>query len=118
MKKILALGLLTLSLAGCQTAQQATMPTLAAVPVPTPQPVTMRDVKWKVYNVRELEALIAQQKKAGTDKAFVMMAVTPQGYQNMALNLTELERYIREQKEVIVFLKNVADGRGKLGQSD
>ncbi|RYF04444.1 MAG: hypothetical protein EOO77_29645 [Oxalobacteraceae bacterium] len=116
MKQILILSLLGLALAGCQSTQQATMPALAAVPVPTPQPLVLRDVKWKVYNVRDLEALIAKQKRDGTDKQFAIIAVTPKGYQNLALNLSELERFIREQHEVIVFLKNVADSRGKLGQ--
>jgi hypothetical protein len=113
MKPILAM-LLALSVAGCQNSQQVAPMQLAAVPVPTPQPVVMRDVKFKVYNVKELEKLIATAKKNGTDKQLSVIAMTPKGYQNLALNLNELERYIREQKEVVVYLKNVSDSRSEV----
>ncbi|RYD61360.1 MAG: hypothetical protein EOP84_35830 [Verrucomicrobiaceae bacterium] len=113
MKKIILAALLALSVAGCQHGeQQVGPPQLAAVPVPTPQPVSMRDVNFKVYNTKELEKLIATAKKNGTDKQLTVIALTPKGYENMSLNLNELERYIREQKEVIVYLKNVVDSRG------
>jgi hypothetical protein len=112
MNKLILALILTLSVAGCQTAEQAAPPQLAAVPVPKPAPVTMRDVKWKVYNVKELEKLIAQAKKNGTDKQLALVTLTPKGYENLSMNLSELERFIREQKEVVVFLKDVVDSRG------
>jgi len=32
-----------------------------------------------------------------------VIAMTVRGYENLALNVSELERYIRQQKEVIVY---------------
>jgi hypothetical protein len=112
MNKLILSLLLALSVAGCQTAEQSGPPQLAAVPVPKAQPVVMRDVHWKVYNVKELEALIAKAKKNGTDKQLALVTLTPKGYENLSMNLSELERYIREQKEVIVYLKDIVDSRG------
>jgi hypothetical protein len=36
---------------------------------------------------------------------FVVMALTPQGYENMAYNLQEIRRYIRQQKEIILYYR-------------
>lgn len=116
MNRMIVAGLFALALAGCQTtSQNAPLPELAAVPVPTPAPVVMRDVQWKVYNAKELRRLAADLEKSGKDTTLI--ALTPQGYQNLSTNMSELERFIREQKEVIVFLKKTADGRGKLGSN-
>lgn len=119
-KPTLLLGAILLgALGGCQTAAPD-RPSVALieparpapVPVPTVAPVTMRDVTWKVYNVAQLEALIAEQKRKG-DTTFVLMALTPKGYQNLSLNLSDLERYIREQKQVTLYLKKTLNDRSK-----
>lgn len=114
MKPVFALAALCLLLGACQTTQPTpAVQTFAAVPVPSPAAVKMRDVDFKVYNIADIEKLAAKHKG---DKTFVIIALTPKGYQNLALNLNELERYIREQKRVTIYLKEVIDGRAKSGK--
>lgn len=113
---LLLAAVLLAALGGCQTAAERPAIALidpvkpAPVPVPTVAPVNMRDVTWKVYNVAQLETLIAEQKAKG-DTKFVLMALTPKGYENLSLNLSDLERYIREQKQVTLYLKRTLDAR-------
>jgi hypothetical protein len=109
----LLLAMLCASLLGaCQTTQPQPVAEISYAPVPVPAiaPVNMRDVSWKVYNVAELEKLVAE-KKAKPEEKFVLIAVTPKGYENLSLNLTDLERYIREQKKVVYYLKKTIDDR-------
>jgi hypothetical protein len=37
------------------------------------------------------------------DGQLAIIALTVRGYENLSLNVSELERYIRQQKEVIVY---------------
>jgi len=37
------------------------------------------------------------------DGKLAIIAMTVRGYENLSLNVSELERYIRQQKEVIVY---------------
>lgn len=40
------------------------------------------------------------------DGQIALIALTVRGYENLALNISELERYIRQQKEVIVYYED------------
>ena len=53
---------------------------------------------------KNLEEQIAKISKmqGGT---FVIFGLTPQDYENMAFNLQELRRYIRQQKEIIIYYR-------------
>lgn len=113
MKNIALIAVATLGLAACQTTQTP-MPTFAPVVAPKAQPVKLRDVKWKVYNAKGLEKLLAESKANGTEGSLVVMALTPQGYQNLNYNTAELERYIREQKEAVFFLETTLNERSNL----
>ena len=51
-----------------------------------------------------LDQKIAEvEKMIGGD--FVIMAVTPKGYENMAANLQDIKRYIKQQKEIILYYR-------------
>lgn len=43
------------------------------------------------------------EKELGGD--FVVMAITPKGYENMAYNLQEIKRYLNQQKEIIMYYR-------------
>lgn len=116
MKKLIIACAATLGLAACQTVETP-MPVLAPVVVPKAQPVKTRDVKWKVYNAKSLEKLLADAKANGTEKTLSLVTLTPQGYQNVQYNMAELERYVREQKEIVVFLETTLNDRSTLGQN-
>lgn len=52
------------------------------------------NLEQKIYEV---------EKELGGD--FVIMAITPKGYENMAFNLQEIKRYINQQKEIILYYR-------------
>jgi len=66
-----------------------------------PKPVDMPDVEWFVINEDNLEESIARIKEAGGVAAF--MAITPKGYENLSLGISDIRRYILQQKEIIAY---------------
>lgn len=64
------------------------------VDIPKPQPVSLREVDWKVINT-----------KSGT-----YFALTTKEYEELSLNMQELLRFLRESK---AYIKAIEDGRGK-----
>jgi hypothetical protein len=49
------------------------------------------------------------------DGNFVIMAITPSGYEKMAANLQEIKRYINQQKEIIFYYREATKPKGKDG---
>ena len=47
-----------------------------------------------------------QKSQRCKDNTFVIFGMTPQDYENMAFNLQELRRYIRQQKEIIIYYRD------------
>jgi hypothetical protein len=108
--------LAALALSGCQTAAPPQIETFAAPVIPQSQPLTLKDVKWKVYNTAELKRVIAEQEKKG-NKDFVVYALDGKNFQANASNMTDIERYIKEQGAVILYLKNTLKARETKSQS-
>jgi hypothetical protein len=56
-----------------------------------------------------LDQKIAEVEKIiGGD--FVLMGMTPKGYENMAANLQDIKRYIKQQKEIILYYREATGG--------
>lgn len=73
---------------------------------PLPQEIAMTDVQFIVITKDNLNEKVAEvERLLGGD--FVVVAMTPKGYENMAGNLQELRRYIRQQKEIILYYREV-----------
>jgi len=75
--------------------------------VPTvsrPKPVQLNDVRVYVVNERELEDFVAEFKERHGELAFV--ALSMKDYENLALNIAELRRYINQQTEIIVYYED------------
>ena len=108
MKKIIALTLLA-SLAGCASAPIAT-PTTSYPPVSEPYvaPPRLNDLSWKVYNASDIKQLAATLDGKGE---FVIFALAPDGFKKLEANMSEINRYIKQQKAVKVYLKQVIDSR-------
>ena len=71
---------------------------------PLPQEIRMENVRWYVITAGNMEEKIAEiEGDLGGD--FVVFAMTPQGYENMAYNMQELRRYILQQKEIILYYR-------------
>ena len=71
---------------------------------PLPQEIRMENVRWYVITEVNLEEKIAEIKQ-DLGGEFAIMAMTPQGYENMAINMQELRRYILQQKEIILYYR-------------
>lgn len=57
--------------------------------------------------IAEIEAMM--------DGSFVVLALTPKGYEKMAANLQEVKRYINQQKEIIYYYREATKPKGKQG---
>jgi len=72
------------------------------VPIqPQPKPVDMIDVKFYVVTEENYEEF--KEKFMKTNNDYVFYAVSVHDYENLAFNMAELYRYIRQQKEIIIY---------------
>lgn len=107
-----------LTLGGCSMLQPAPLPapepiiktvteykTLEIYQPQLPKQIDLQDVEFFVVTEKNLEEQVARIRKM-QDGNFVIFAMTPQDYENMAFNLQELRRYIRQQKEIIIYYRD------------
>ena len=72
------------------------------IPVqPQPKPVDMIDVKFYVVTEENYEEF--KEKFMKTNNDFVFYVVSVHDYENLALNMSELFRYIKQQKEIVIY---------------
>jgi hypothetical protein len=74
------------------------------VQIPTvarPKPVQLNDVRVYVVNKDNLEQFIEEFTDTNGELAFVALAI--KDYENLALNVAELRRFINQQGEVILY---------------
>ena len=72
------------------------------IPVqPQPKPVDMTDVKFYVVTEENYEEF--KEKFMKTNNDFVFYVVSVHDYENLALNMSELFRYIKQQKEIVIY---------------
>jgi hypothetical protein len=92
------------------------------VQIPTvarPKPVQLTDVRIHVVNAENLDQFIAEFKEEYGDVAFVALSI--KDYENLALNIAEIRRYLNQQTQVIIYYEKAVteDGtKGQLQQSD
>lgn len=116
MRILSSLALLTLG--GCSMLQPQPLPapepiiktvteykTLEIYQPQLPKEIDLQDVEFFVVTEKNLEEQVAKIRKM-QDGNFVIFAMTPQDYENMAFNLQELRRYIRQQKEIIIYYRD------------
>jgi len=78
--------------------------TLEIYQPPLPKAIDLQDVEFFVITEKNFEEQVKKLEKmqSGT---YVLFGITPQDYENMAYNLQELRRYIRQQKEIIIYYR-------------
>jgi len=79
-----------------------------------PAEMTLREVKWRVFNREELLKYLEENK----DVEISLFATETKGYENLALNMQEIIRYIREQKEIILYYRDVLPDPEEGGNSE
>ena len=73
-----------------------------AVPVVArPKPIDLTDTRVYVVNKDNLEEFIAEFGEENGELAFVALSIGD--YENLALNIAELRRYINQQTDIIVY---------------
>ena len=108
MKNLLIILLSSLFLIGCSGTKVLDIfaepaPIVIQHP-PPPRALTMFKVEWRVLNA----AILKEMLENGDDVQFI--ALTPAGYENLALNFGEIKRYIKQQKQVIIYYQKLTDG--------
>jgi hypothetical protein len=106
--KILVGAAMLLFLAGCSVltpepkivtvtdVQKTTVPTVAR-----PKPINLTDTRLYVVNEDNLEEFLSEFEEVNGNRAFVAFSV--KDYENLALNIAELRRYIKQQGEIILY---------------
>jgi len=83
---------------------------------PLPQEVRLEDIRWMVLTKDNLEEQIDEAENL-LGGEFVVFAMIPTDYENFAWNIQELRRFIRQQKEIILYYRE-ATGAGELDEKD
>ena len=107
--KTLGILILGLSLSGCSGLRKPetevkVVTKLEQVSIPTvsrPKPIQLNDTRVWVVTEENLDEFIADFKKTYGEVAYV--ALSMRDYENLALNIADLQRYIGQQKEIIVY---------------
>lgn len=102
---LLAVALIFLS--GCSRKPEVEIKTVTQVQkvtvpiVARPKPISLVDTQVYVVNQGNLEEFIAEFKEQNGELAFVALSIDT--YENLALNVAELRRYINQQNEIIIY---------------
>jgi len=107
---VLSLLLVTALVSGCSTSRNP-LPAKVVTkteyqskqiqPAAPVKPIELYDVDIRVVSETNLDEFLNEFRDENGQLAIVAFSI--RGYQNLALNVSELERYIRQQKEVIVY---------------
>lgn len=81
---------------------------------PLPPEIQLDNVQWFVLTENNMADKIAEVKRF-TGSEFVIFGMTPQSYENMAYNLQEIRRYIRQQTEIIKYYREATKVRDSDG---
>jgi len=105
---VLSSVLLVLALTGCASTKDTLVvkPQVVERPkleIPAPAPVQQLQFEWVVITKENYEKKFKEiESRGGTVTLF---ALTPQGYQNLSMNVSELRRFMQQQQAIIAALK-------------
>lgn len=106
--------LLLLWLGGCASTTTLVPQAQPNIPVAVPiaQPMTFNSVQWQALSADQLRQLAAQLQKSQDDHVVFVLDAT--NYNNLSLNMAEIERYIKEQNAILDMLKTLIAQRVNL----
>ncbi len=76
-----------------------------------PKPIDMNSVKFYVVTEENFEQFKEEFTKANSD--YVFYAVSVHDYENLALNMAEIYRYIKQQKEIVIYYEKAVTNKPK-----
>lgn len=72
-----------------------------------PEPVRMLPVQFRVVTAESLDSFISELRASQGNNNPVFIAVSTRDYENMALNLADLRRYIEQQRAIVVYYREI-----------
>jgi hypothetical protein len=109
--KLPIIGIALAALAGCASVAPLninTVPTTFQIAQPpAPAPVQLSSIKFSVVTQATMATFVAAQIKAQNNSNPVFFVLDSNGYKAIRLNIAELQRYIVQQQQIIVYYQNV-----------
>ena len=84
--------------------------------VERPKPVNLTDTRIYVVNEDNFESFKEEFKELNGDLAFVALSI--RDYENLALNVAELRRYINQQTKIILYYEEAVTDNGDKDESE
>ena len=78
---------------------------------PWPKPISMNGIHFYVVTEENLEDFKQRFLKKNSELVFIAMSV--RDYENLSFNVQDVKRYIKQQKEIIIYYEIVAEGTKK-----
>ena len=72
-----------------------------------PKQLQLTDVRWYVVSESNLDEFLENFKEEEGLLAF--MAISAQGYENLAMTIADMRRYILQQKDIILYYEQALD---------
>ena len=79
--------------------------------VPRPKPVQLIDTKIYVVNEDNYEEFVKNFKEEHGDLAYIALSI--KDYENLAINIAEIRRYINQQTEIIIYYEKAVKPENK-----
>ena len=106
-KSVIYLAPLVILLSSCSwkpekqvgTVDRIVKPTIAVVP--RPRPVEFDELKVKVITEANVQEVIEEMKN--NQGQFLVYALDPVTFKNLAVGIEEIKRYIQQQKDIIIY---------------
>ena len=74
-----------------------------------PKPLVMSELSWYVVTEDNIDTFFTELKKEQSG-VIVFFAITPKDYENLSINVSDIRRYIIQQKEIIEYYeKSIKD---------
>lgn len=104
MKNIALLAFVSLFTFGCSTTPQSNdVQTPIVLHPQKPTPLELSDLTWEVWNYDRLQEEALNADPENSDFAIVVLNVD--GYKAYALNIEEIERYLKEQNIQLLYYR-------------
>jgi len=108
--KLIPILLISLFLFGCGTSREifdvetsiGERPTVAKAD--RPRKLNLNKIHWYVVTNENLETFLEEMKNVQGEVVFY--AITPKSYENMSINMSDILRYLKSQKAIIVYYED------------
>ena len=110
LKPLLAVMVVLLFLTGCSTFREPEIKVVTQIEktkvpiVARPKPIDLVDTRVYVVTKDNYESFVKEFTEEHGELAYVVLSM--KDYENLAINIADLRRYIEQQTEIIVYYEN------------